>query len=73
MPKSGHLNERVYCKPIDRPLPTIPELWQLMVFGQQNKINKKTLKIFSLKNKSYNNHQKASKSTVLNTLAVDLR
>ena len=33
MPKPGHLNERDYCKPIDRTLPTIPELWKLMIFG----------------------------------------
>ena len=42
--KPGHLNERVYCKPIDRTLkmlfiegsgsflrPTIPELWKLLI------------------------------------------
>ena len=32
-PKSGHLNERVHCKPVDRTLRTISELWKLMVFG----------------------------------------
>ena len=28
----GFKNKRVYCKPIDRTLPTIPELWKLMVY-----------------------------------------
>ena len=45
-PKSGHLNDRVYCKPIGRKLkrllnessgsflrPTIPEFWKLLAFG----------------------------------------
>ena len=41
-PKSGHLNERVYCKPIDGTLKMLfikrlgsflPELWKLLVFG----------------------------------------
>ena len=73
-PKSDHLNEVVYCKPIDRTLPIIPDLWKLMVFGykKQNK-HKKTLKIISSKNKSFCDRQKVSKSAVPNTMAVDLR
>ena len=60
---SGHLNESVYCKPIDRTLkmffidgsdsflqPIIRELWKLLVFVQKNK-NIRRLKIFSSKTK----------------------
>ena len=38
---------------------------------KKHKYNK-TLKIFSLKNKSFHNLQKVSKSTVSNAMAVDL-
>ena len=82
--RSGHLNESVYCKPIYRTLkmffidgsdsflqPIIPELWKLLVFVQKNK-NIRRLKILTSKNKSFHNLHKVSKSTVLNTIAVDL-
>ena len=29
-PKPGHLNEKVYCKAIDRKLSTIPEFWKII-------------------------------------------
>ena len=84
-PKSGPLNKRVYCKPIDRTLKMIYIHWRV---GQLSKINyfwvmeitgfwikkkhkyNKTLKIFSLKSKSFHNLQKISESTVLNRMAV---
>ena len=84
-PKSGLLNEIVYCKPIDRTLkmlfiersgsflrPTISELLKLLVsIYKKNKYNG-TLKIFSSENKSFHNLHKISKSTVLNAMAVHL-
>ena len=84
-PKSGSLNKRVYCKPIDRTLKMIYIHWRV---GQLSKINyfwvmeitgfwikkkhkyNKTLKIFSSKSKSFHNLQKISESTVLNRMAV---
>ena len=86
-PKSGLLNERVHCEPIDRTLKMIYIRWGV---GQLSKINyfwvmevtgfwikkrhkyNKTLKIFPSKNKSFHNLQKVSKSAVLNTMAVYL-
>ena len=82
--KSGNLSDSVYCKPIDRTSkmfftegsgnilrPAILDLWKLLVFGYKNKY-KKILKIISSKNNSFHNLQKVSKSTVPNTMAVDL-
>ena len=51
--------------------PAILDLWKLLVFGYKNKY-KKILKIISSKNNSFHNLQKVSKSTVPNTMAVDL-
>ena len=84
-PKLVHLNESLFCKSVDRTLkilfiegsdcflrPIISELWKLLVFGSKKHKYKKTSKIFYSKNKSFHNFHKVSKSTILNTMAVDL-
>ena len=85
MPKSGHLNERVYCKSINRILkmlfvegsgsflqPTILKSEEVAGFGIKEYKYTMILKIFSWKNNSFNNLHKVSKNTVLNAMVVDL-
>ena len=51
--------------------PIIPEVWKLLVFWIKKREYKKTLKIFSTKNKSFHDVHKVSKSTVANTMTIE--
>ena len=82
--KCGHLNEKVYCKPVDRTLKCYLLRGQTALSDQSLLVievtgfwikkhkYKKTLKIFSSKNKSFHNLHEVLKTTVLNTMAIDL-
>ena len=77
--KSSYLNDKEYCKSIDRTLKmlfnetsdsflrlTIPELCKLLVVDKINKYEMVS-KMFSSKNNSFYSLQKVSKNAVLNT------